>query len=227
MKQLELSLTPKLSYDAEAFILHSGVKAAVDAVRDAIARDLFSVFYIAGAARSGKSHFAVHISAAAAGGRRTPVFIEGKDLDQNLQAAEIYDFIVVDDIDNYFFQPAYSHSGPFVHFVEQLRMRNTVLVLLSRKSRLELPVDDHVASRLAPGEGYFINAPAEEEVPQLLSAMALQRGIMLKDRQQKFIFDRVSRDIGSIEMFLNHLREISTGQDRAMRYSMLRKALSL
>lgn len=227
MEQLRLSLTPKLLYDPGAFIVHSGVRLLCDAVMNEGAENRFSVFYITGAPRSGKSHFAVWIAAKAAAPGKTSILFDGQDLEQQLPSAENSDVVIVDDVDRYFLQPAYSDAGTFVHFVEKLRVRRSVLILLSRKPRAELPVDEHVSSRLIPGEGYFIKSPDDNEMNHILSALALQRGIMLKERKRKYLLNRLSRDIGAVEAFLDRVREISTGQDRAVRYSLLRKALTL
>ncbi len=226
MEQLALGLIPKLLYDAAAFIPHSGVRPVCDAVSNMVAKGGFSLFYVLGAPRSGKSHFAVWIASETSARGRATVLLDGQDLEQQLPCAENSDVVVIDDLDRYFSRPAYSDSGAFVHLVEKLRVRGSHLILFAGKPRTELPVDEHISSRLIPGEGYFINPPAEEEMGTILSAMALQRGIMLKERKRRFLLNLLNRDTAAVEAFLDRVREISTGQERAVGYSLLRKALA-
>ena len=231
MEQLPLVLTPRLAYRPESYLLHSGVRYLHQKVVNEILQERFSVMYIFGSHRSGKTHFSLRIALDASVKGIYPILVEGADLGREIEELEnrspigADNLFIVDDVDDYFLGSDFTDSGAFVHLVECLRTRNASLLLMSSRTADSLPVDEHVRSRLLPGEGYVMGRPAEEEMLELLSVMAQQRGIVLKERKWTYLLRRLQLDIPSIERFLDRLLQLSNGQEKTVRYSMLRDAL--
>ena len=231
MEQLSLGLTPKLIYSPQAFMLHSGAVHLHARALNEILQKRFSIICINGGPRTGKTHFSIRLALDASLRGCYPILIDGDRLHEEIAAlsgrspVDHTTLFIVDDFDKFFLRPDFSDSGAFVHFVESLRSANASLVVLSGRSLRELPADEHVMSRLIPGEGYVLGPPEEEEVLDLLLVMAKQRGIVLKERKRKYLLRRLGFDAASIERFLDRLLQISTGQERTLRYSFLKDAL--
>lgn len=230
MKQLELDLKPRLAYSPEAFVLHSGVAHIAQNCLSEAVKDAFSILYVQGPRRSGKTHFSIFLSLALLNEGCRPVLLEGTRLPEEIallesRAPDSRTVFLVDDVDQYFSRPHFEDSGQFVHLVEYLRNRKSSLFLFSSKSRSELPVDEHVQSRLLPGAGNVLGPPEEADIHELLKTMAAQRGIFLQERKRGFLLRRIRHDVPSIERFLNRVLQISTGQGRKVQFSLLEDAL--
>ncbi|NMC63840.1 MAG: hypothetical protein GYA55_11815 [SAR324 cluster bacterium] len=231
MNQIPLPLGRKIAYSPDNFVLHSGIKALVDRTLNEIVQDRFSIVYIKGGRRSGKTHLSLYLALAASTKGLYPILLEGAFLENEMKHLDLKGgvdssyLVLIDDIENYFLQPSYSDSGAFVHFVEYLRVRKASLVIFSSRCIDELPVDEHVRSRLLPGGANEIREPARTEMLELLHVMAQQRGILLKQRKREFLLKRMRTEIPAIEQFLESVLEFSSGDARSLHYKLLRAAL--
>jgi chromosomal replication initiation ATPase DnaA len=239
MTQLSLNITPCVSYGPEHFIVHEGLKDALantQAALQTVSPDgslespRFQIVYVQGAARTGKTHFSIFLSDFLAKAGRYPHLIEGrKDLKLNevLARREVTaaDVFIVDDAEDYLASIQPGMSGDFVSFIEALRVKGCGVVLLSSEPLDAFPCDEHVRSRILPGVGPVISAPLESEVPELLKALARQRGIALSDRKVEFLERRLPREIEQLEAYLDRVQYISHITGKPVRFPILGDAL--
>lgn len=205
MTQLPLDIIPRVRYAPEGFVAHSGAAAvSADLKNDLEAQD-FRIRFVQGELRSGKTHFLIWAAAEGAARGITAVEIEafdGLDLGQHLESISPGSLILIDDADKFLMKVLPGASGTFVSFVERARLLRCKLILMSSAAADSFPCDEHVMSRLKPGLGAALGAPASEELPLILTQIARQHGVELGERVAQSVSLRVDRSIGGLEKFV-------------------------
>lgn len=229
-RQLPLQIVTRVRYGSENFCVHSGVSDVVDECRGIFARDSFGIAFVSGGRRAGKTHLSIYLVDLLSKLQRFPRLLEGAELGRFLDSsgADVFtgeDVIVVDDAHEYLATLRPGDSGPFVAFVEKLRVARAGLILLSRMPIDEFLFDEHVRSRILPGCGRNIVAPAESDMPRLIDSMARQRGILLKERKIGFLVRRVGRDIEALERYFDRVRHLADVMGQSFKFPVLGDAL--
>jgi len=229
-RQLPLQMVTRVRYAPENFLIHSGMVGVVEGCRSLFARDAFSLAFISGSPRAGKTHLSIFLIDALEKLARFPRLLEGGELGRFLTTSEgesftSEDVFVVDDAHAYLSSLRPGDSGPFVSFVERLRVARAGLVLLSAEPLDRFSFDEHVRSRLVPGSGLIVEAPAESDMPALIDMMARQRGIKLKERKIGFIVRRLGRDIGALERYFDRVQHLADVLGQSVRFPVLGDAL--
>lgn len=215
MLQQGLDLVTRLPYLAEKFVTHSGAIQAVDAFKSALSTVGFASRMIVGEPRSGKTHLTIWLQDKIRQVNFIPSYVDGASFGEWLKSEAIlrkwtdHDVVVVDDIHLYLQTITPGLSGAFVDFYETLRRAGAKFFFVSKFMPSELPCDDHVLSRLNASFAASLGNPDVCDLSNLVDAMAWQRGIKLKDRQNSFIDKRVKREITSIENYLSRLLHLS------------------
>jgi chromosomal replication initiation ATPase DnaA len=216
MTQLGLQLTERISYEGKGFVVHHGVQEAVLEAYAAAKIDGFACRFFVGAKRTGKTHMSVRIAEAiAADHGLIPRFIDGAHVEsffsQTVPTLKLsrFDAFIIDDMHEYFQKLSPGMSGPFVSFYEAVRVAGGKLYFFSAQPKEQFLVDEHILSRLNASVAPELVAPAEEEIPALINALARQRGIKLKDKKIGFVSRRVPRDIVGIENYLSRVLHLS------------------
>lgn len=231
MEQLGLHLANRLSYASKNFCMHEGVRDCLTAAFTVVTSKQFSICYIVGAPRFGKTHCSIKISDSLVEREYLPRLVEGEDFQEWLshQAPRLsftaLDRIIVDDADRYLTKILPGQSGPFVNLIETLRRASAGIVLLSSTPMQELPCDEHVMSRLIPGTGYIVGTPGEDDMESLIKLMAEQRGIKLKESKIGFLIKRLRRDIPSIEDYFERVSHLSRVLGQRIRFPLLGDAI--
>ncbi len=135
------------------------------------------------------------------------------------------DVLVVDDADHYLSSIVSGQSGEFVSFVEKLRNQRSAMVLLSSMALKDFSFDDHIRSRLLPGEGFSIGAPSADDMFELVELMARQRGLAFSERKVDYLEKRIGRDIPAIEEYLDRLEGLAKVLGKPIKFSMLGDAV--
>lgn len=229
-RQLPLQMTTRVRYAADNFLRHHGVAALVESCRTFCAADAFALGFVVGPRRSGKTHLAIHLLDAVGAVARFPRLLEGGEFGQFINSVGVEpfaseDLFIVDDAHTYLETLGAGDSGPFVAFVEKLRLARAGLILLSRQPLEAFRFDEHVRSRLIPGAGLVIGPPADEDMPKLIEMMAKQRGIKLKERKIDYVVRRLGRDIGAIERYFDRVRHLADVLGQAVKFPVLGDAV--
>jgi len=207
--QYSLPLATRLPYTADNFHIHSGVKALCLECAESLKHDKFSSHFVSAGERSGKTHFAVWLHERATVKGMKCTFFEGVQFLSGLSDGEwlenlgVGSLIIVDDAEKAFDHIPAGASGAFVNFFEAVKRKSGKIVFLSRKGFSEFSCDEHVLSRLASSQGLTLNPPLDEDTPELIKALARQRGIKLGDRKVKALSLRLGRDLASLEKYFN------------------------
>lgn len=228
-EQLGLFLSERLSYSPSNFILHRGVSELIESLTVLWRSKSFSVAWIEGGNRTGKTHLSIKLTDLVSRDSVFPFLVEGNDLigwikgrNRSLQSDEV---LIVDNAENAFLPQGEDNRGAFVKFVEESRSLGGSMIFLSRAKIKSLSCDDHIKSRLRPGEGFLIGDPAEEDILHLLKCIASQRGIRLKERKLAFLDKRIARDIPSIERYFDRLTHLSRVLGAKIRFPLLGDAV--
>ena len=231
MEQLSLNIAPRLSYSPDNFVLHSGVRRSFESVLQTLALPGFGLCFVSGPRRSGKTHFSIRLAEALTAGGGFPRLVDGAQLGEWIGEHAVPgrfrrdEALIVDDAQTYLDRISPGESGGFVSLVEAMRPSGCGLVLLSSREPGEFGFDNHIRSRILPGTGLSLGAPAHDELPELLRAMARQRGLNLKDRQFDFVLKRIGRDPGSIEDYLDRLLHLARVLGRNIKFPLIADAI--
>ena len=207
---------------------HAGVVDLLKHCSDGPGRDAFFVAFLVGASRSGKTHFSIRLAHDLAARGLFPRLIEGNDFAALLAQAVQWgkdDVVIVDDAECYLAALRPGGSGPLVAFIEQLRAAKAGIVFLSDRELEKLECDDHIRSRLTPGQCAPLGNPEEADMAQLVLLMGRQHGIRLTDRKVSFILRRVGRTVPSIEAYFDRLAHLATVLGRPIKFPLLSGAV--
>ncbi len=210
-KQIALDITPCQPYQAESFVVHSGVVKVLEHCLIEAKQDNFGICVIRGGSKSGKTHLSIKLYDEFSRLGLTPRLLDGFSFEEFL--AELgagANFpkgtaLILDDADEYFSKLHPGNSGEFVNLVEALRRSRSFFVLLTAKPLDSFDIDEHILSRIRPGLGFEIGMLEEAEVAEILKAMLHQRGISLTEKKLAFLEKRVSRDIAALADTANFL----------------------
>lgn len=228
VNQIPLNIIPRLPYSAEGFVVHNGVHDIVSALLFVCSRPEFSSHFIQGQNRSGKTHLALYLSERLV--EQGSQLLEAQQLldllEQNSDAYlnESEQVLIIDDADQILSKLGPGDSGAFVALYEALKHRRKKLILLSSRSRIEFPCDDHVLSRLNSCRDFVIQNPDEEFIPELLEALIIQRGLQLSDKKLGFLQKRLPPNLLGLENYVDRIEQLSRGEGR-INFELLQRAI--
>lgn len=222
--QLSLNITPRHAYAPESFVVHAGAAAVLDHCVTGAVADRFFIAVVLADRRAGKTHFSLRLAADLAAKGLFPRLIEGKDFTELIASPlEIAseDAFIVDDAQAYFSRVAVGHSGPFVAFIEKLRVARASIVFLLDRDIDTFAFDEHVRSRLVPGQGLSIGNPDEADMPALIEAIGKQFGLKLSGRKITFVMKRVGRTVPSVEEYFQRLAHLAHVLGRPIKFPLM------
>ena len=231
MEQLTLGLSNRLAYAASNFHVHGGVRTTIEDLITLFRSDAFSIGYLSADPRAGKTHLSVYLSDRLLQEGFLPRIVEGGDFARwsvenvNTHRFVREDVIIVDDAHAFFKDVKPGMSGPFVNLIETLRGVRAGILFLSRSPLSELPCDEHVMSRLLPGDGFALHRPDEGDMSRLISLMARQRGIHLTELKIEYLVRRLRRDVASIEEYLGKVSHLSQVLGKSVKFPLLSDAI--
>ncbi len=208
------------TYRAEQFFEHAGAKSVVDHL-DWLTPRVFRAISVTGGARSGKSHLGFFAMERLIAQGFTPLLRVAPDLRPLDLADEMIPALCIDDAQNLLASEDF--VGQFVSLYEQVRQRSGVIILFSdRDLSSENP---HLQSRLASLTTLSLGSPAREDLQPLLQAIAKQRGLKLKTRDQEFLERRLPSDIAGIERYVERVLKLSSFDAKRIGLETLKDAI--
>lgn len=230
-------MTRRLSYSPDNFVLHAGVREIFDAVNNLCQRPAdvpyTPLILVYGSPRSGKTHLSIALSAALVSKCLYPQVVDGSDAaDFQSICGQIEEggkrVVLIDDCDSLLESLEPGKSGSFVGFWEKLRASDSTAILflqLKGEAAPSLKCDEHVLSRLSAAASLTLGPPAAEDIPALITALALQRGVKLSPRKVQFIARRAAVSIERLEHYLDRVLYLSETLGRPVRFPALGDAL--
>jgi len=231
VEQVSLNIIPRLPYSSGNFVIHEGVKETFDSIFSVISKNNFNICFVEGSTRSGKTHLLVTLSDFLTSSKIYHRIGEGTEFSSIALELELnYSsnkpaVILIDDIHEYLLTINPGQSGQFVSFIELCKRIGTALVFFSSKSILDLPCDDHVKSRLRAGMQFEISDPSDSDLADILNSLAKQRGVKLSKRNIDFLHKRLSRDIPSLEHYLDRLLHLSQVLGKTIKMGIISDAI--
>ena len=231
MPQLSLNIKSRLPYEPANFVLHAGVAAVFRDCLGLLAQPFFRLCYVRGENKSGKTHFSVKLADEILTRGMNVGIIEGERLpewcnDSVSAMSNHRDILIVDDADHYFEQLRPGASGEFVGCVERLRAVGAGIVFLGKPGLDQYSFDEHVGSRLLAGGELTIGHPAESDIAQLVAVMARQRGLVLSERQIRYVQKRVGRSLPALHDFFDRLVGLSLERGKTGGLDVLSRAIA-
>ena len=229
--QLALKMVTRLPYSPENFVIHGGVRAAFEDACAIMQEPCYAMLWIEAAKRFGKTHFAVRLSLEASKRGLIPRLLEGKELIDWLDNREAHapissnEVFIIDDAQEYFSTVLPGNSGKFVGLVEDLRIKNAKIILLSSERLDSMPCDQHIMSRLRAAYHSQFLTPEESDLPKLVNALTRQRGLSLTEARLEFVAKRMRRDIEFLETYLDRVTHLSGVLNRSVTRPLLADAL--
>ena len=221
MDQVPLNLLPVLAYNPKDFVIHSGVKETANLAKQLIEESKPRIMLITGSTRSGKTHFSLWLADWAASVGKYPKLVEYSQI--STLPIGPNEVIIIDDFDRYLSTYQLKDGpGVLVSLLESARHAGAqVFGMLGNEIET---LEPHVGSRLASAIHSALKHPDENEISDVFSAMAKQRGIKLGNQKKKFAEKRIRRDIPSIERYLDRVMLLSHRMGRRVELQMLKSA---
>ena len=228
MSQIPLSLRKKLSYDPKSFIWHEGLKEIQENVLAEKSKKIFRPYFIQGAARSGKTHLSFAIAEKFRSQGLDIKLISGHQQflgcleKNNFLEAEV---IIFDAAEETLKELSPEGSGAMIDFFEQAKSAANTLLIISSDHYSAANLDQHLLSRFKLMNEMSIADPSDKEVVDLISALALQRGMKLKAQQLSYVAPRLPKVIEDIEQFLERLSYLAVSSNSSINRTTISKAL--
>ncbi len=226
--QLSLNITPRHAYAPENFVPHAGVAGLLEHCASGPGHEKFFIAYLSGPRRSGKTHLSIRLAQELASRGLFPRLVEGSEFAALLRAPVQWssdDVVIVDDAHIYLSTLRPGDSGPFVAFIEKLRVARAGVIIVSEHGLDDFACDEHVMSRLIPGKCAEIGHPQEADMASLVVVMGKQHGIQLTDRKVSFVLRRVGRTVASIEAYFERLIHLASVLGRPIKFPLLSGAV--
>lgn len=220
--QIPLSLTPKLLYAAENFVVHRGAELPIQAALQLAQRDGFGSLFIHGQSRAGKSHMAVYLMNELWRAGRCPRLLDAQKDIRELVSVVPDEVTIVDD---FHLVSDRMESGAFVSFVERRRAAGAKVIFLSGVTVADLSFDEHVMSRLRAAQFEVIGPPDDSQMTVVFEALAKQRGFQIAPRNSQFATRRLRRDMASIESYLRRLERLASLRAQQLRRDVVHDAI--
>ena len=203
--QIPLQLVQPIRYSSGSFLVHRGVADLVTSVEALSYQRVFSLSYIQGAQKSGKTHLGVYLVGHLQSRGRSARMVASEGVadwyahgfdGEPLQEGET---IVIDDGDIFLEKISKSsQSGIFMDLTEQLYRVDGTLVILGACGPENLACSKQIKSRLNSGLHLVMGGPAEADLDMLLNIITKQRGLQLTESKRSYLLRRVTRTLPAL-----------------------------
>ena len=212
--QLQLQLVQSLRYSSNAYLVHRGVVELIASLETLSYQRVFSLGYVQGAPRTGKTHLGVHLVGALTHKGRPARMVSREEMvewfatEVRSQPLGYGETIVLDDGDVLLEEISRTNqSGIFMDLTEKLIQVDGTLVILGSAAPDKIACTKQIQSRLNSGLFFGIDAPVDSELAPLLDLIAKQRGFQLSESKKGFIVRRVSRTLPALVECIEKVEE--------------------
>jgi chromosomal replication initiation ATPase DnaA len=231
--QLPLQLVQPLRYSSSAFLVHRGVVGVVNGVVTLAYQRVFSLTYVQGSPKSGKTHLGVYLVGHLQSKGKPARMIACEDVSDwytegfGGEALRVGETIVIDDGDTFLEDISNtSQSGVFMDLTEQLHRVDGTLVILGAKSPEKIACTKQIKSRLNSGLHLVTGDPHEEDLDALLNFITKQRGLQLSDSKRSYILRRVTRTLPALVECVEKVEETGDFSSTRTSFHVLADAVS-
>lgn len=142
------------------------------------------------------------------------------------EALEQFDLVCLDDISAVLGKPAWEEA--LFHLFNRLREHGCRLLVSAASAPRDLPCQlPDLASRLAWGTVFRVEALTDEEKQKALQLRAHSFGLELGDEAARFLLHHTGRDTHSLFAALRTLDRVSLAEKRKLSIPLIKEALGL
>ena len=228
MEQVPLDMLPRLAYSADKFVMHAGVRQDWEKCLALLGQSGFRLCFFTSQPGGGKTHFALRLAQDLEKRKLKALMLTAPEFSRfcrDRPAVDHETVLIVDDAEQYFSALTVEEEGNFVAAVEQLRQEQAGMVFLSSLQLEQFTFDEHVRSRLLPGQGFCLGPPQEQDMQPLVTAMLEQRGLNIPARKIDFMLRRLPRSIAGISAFASRIQHLTLHSRGSLDYSVLDSCL--
>ena len=232
--QMPLQLVQPLRYSSGLYLAHSGVKKLISSIETLAYQRVFSLAYVQGTAKSGKTHLGVYLVGQLQNLGKPARLVAGIDLPEwyaagfggePLQEGET---VIIDDGDLCFEEISKNRqSGIFTDLTERMLQIDGTVVVLGARSPEELACSQQIKSRLNSGVHLVIGGPAESELDGLLNLITKQRGLQLTESKRSYLLRRVTRTLPALVECVEKVEDTGDLSSSRTAYNVLADAVAL
>jgi chromosomal replication initiation ATPase DnaA len=229
--QIPLQLVQPLRYSSGLFVVHTGVRGLVSSIETLAYQRLFSLAYVEGAAKSGKTHLGVYLVGHLQSKGRPARMLSGEDVaewyasgfdGQPLREGET---IIIDDGDLFLEVISKNRqSGVFTDLTERMLQIDGTLVVLGALPPEKIACSQQIKSRLNSGLHLVIDGPEESDLDALLDLIAKQRGMQLTESKRAYLLRRVARTLPALVECVEKVEDTSDLSGSRTAYNVLADA---
>lgn len=232
--QLPLQLVQPLRYSSNAYLVHRGVADVVTSLVTLAYQRVFSLAYVQGALKSGKTHTGVYLV-----GHLTekgkPARLIARDEVASWYESEFHfqplrdgETIILDDGDLLLEELSRNNqSGIFMDLTEKLSQVDGTLVILGSVSPEKIECTKQIRSRLNSGLHLVLEGPSDGELDSLLNFITKQRGLQLSDSKRAYLLRRVARTLPALVECVEKVEETGDFSSASTSFTVLADAVSL
>jgi DnaA-homolog protein len=221
VKQLALDIVRPVSPTLDNFVAGRNAELVHSLRALAAGRATERFIYIWGARGCGRSHLLRGFVAAAAAAGRAAVYLAGGDNAGPAADLAVADGIAVDDVQRCDAQT----QVLLFSLYNALRERGGMLVVSGDVPPARLGLRQDLATRLAWGLVYEVQALSDDEKAQALRDHAAARGLALPDEVCTFLLSRTRRDMPSLLAVLDALDRHALETKRQITVPLVRELL--
>jgi len=231
--QLPLQLVQALRYSSSAYLVHRGVADVLTSLVTLAYQRVFSLAYVQGPLKSGKTHTGVYLVGHLKEKRKPARLIardeiaswyESEFRSQPLREGET---IVLDDGDLLLEELSRKNqSGIFMDLTENLSQVDGTLVIMGSVSPETIECTKQIRSRLNSGLHLVLEGPADAELDSLLNFITKQRGLHLSDSKRAYLLRRVSRTLPALVECVEKVEETGDFSSSSTSFTVLADAVS-
>jgi chromosomal replication initiation ATPase DnaA len=231
--QLPLQLVQPLRYSSNAYLVHRGVADLVSSLVTLSYQRVFSLAYVQGPLKSGKTHTGVYLvghlteklkPARLIARDEVAAWYESQFYSQPLREGET---IVLDDGDLLLEELSRKNqSGIFMDLTEKLSQVDGTLLVLGSANPENIECSKQIRSRLNSGLHLLMEGPADAELDSLLNFITKQRGLQLSDSKRGYILRRVSRTLPALVECVEKVEETGDFSSASTSFTVLADAVS-
>jgi chromosomal replication initiation ATPase DnaA len=231
--QIPLQLVQSLRYSSSAYLLHRGVADVITSLVTLAYQRVFSLAYVQGPAKSGKTHTGVYLVGHLKE-RGKQARLIARDEMASWYESEFHsapprygETIVLDDGDLLLEELSRNNqSGIFMDLTEKLSQMDGTLVILGSANPERIECTKQIRSRLNSGLHLILEGPADAELDTLLNFITKQRGLQLSDSKRAYILRRVSRTLPALVECVEKVEDTGDFSSLSTSFTVLADAVS-
>ena len=191
----------------------------------ALQQEMVSQFYLWGKTGVGKTHLLQAACQAALKKGQSAFYIGLSDISlqpEVLDDLEHFQLLCLDDADAIFGKSDWEHQ--LFHCYNRFKAQNGRFIIAAKTLPEKVQLQD-LKSRLLAGATYHVQAPGQNQLPEVLSFLADQYGLELSEEVAAYLITRSRREISTLSGIMRQLDQASLKAKRRLTVPFVREVV--